>query len=72
MCGSVLLDRDGKVLDRCIIWLDQRAEQENEEVKQILGLDRILDVTANYPLVSLWSPKLLWLRRHRPEESGEA
>ena len=67
MCGSVLLDRDGNVLDRCIIWLDQRAEQENEEVKQILGLDRILDVTANYPLVSLWSPKLLWLRRHKPE-----
>ena len=67
MCGSVLLDKDGNVLDRCIIWLDQRAERENEEIKEILGIDTILNVTANFPLVSLWSPKLLWLRRHKPE-----
>ena len=67
MCGSVLLDKDGNLLDQCIIWLDQRAERENEEVKEILRMDAILDVTANFPLVSLWTPKLLWLRRNKPE-----
>ena len=67
MCGSVLLDEDGELTDECIIWLDQRAEAENEEVKARLGLDRIIDVTANYPLVSYWAPKLLWLKKHRPE-----
>ena len=66
MCGSVLLDREGNLIDQCIIWLDQRAERENDEIIEILGMDTILDVTANYPLVSLWAPKLLWLRRHKP------
>ena len=71
MCGSVLLDKEGNLIDQCIIWLDQRAERENEEVKNILGMDTILDVTANYPLVSLWTPKLLWLRRHKPAVYGK-
>lgn len=67
MLGSVLLDKDGSLVDECIIWLDQRAEQENEEVKRSLGLDHILAVTANYPLVSYWAPKLLWLKKNKPE-----
>ncbi len=67
MLGSVILDAQGKVVDECIIWMDQRASQEVEEIVAQLGMDRILDDTANYPLVSYWAPKLLWLRKHRPE-----
>ena len=67
MCGSVLLDGAGELADECIIWLDQRASVENEEIKELIGLDRILDITANYPLVSYWAPKLLWLKKHKPE-----
>lgn len=66
MLGSVLLDEDGNLADECMIWLDQRASQENEEIKELLGLAHILDVTANYPLVSYWAPKLLWLKKNRP------
>lgn len=67
MLGSVLLDKEGELTDQCIIWLDQRADEENEEIKASLGLDKILDVTANYPLVSYWAPKILWLKKHKPE-----
>ena len=67
MLGSVLLDEDKKLLDECIIWLDQRADEENDEIQELLGVDKILDVTANYPLVSYWAPKLFWIRRHQPE-----
>lgn len=67
MLGSVLLDEEKKPLDECIIWLDQRADIENEEIKELLGPDKILDVTANYPLVSYWAPKLLWIRKNQPE-----
>lgn len=67
MLGSVLLDKDNQVIDECIIWMDQRADEENESIRQKLGLDRILDVTSNYPLVSYWAPKLLWIRKHQPE-----
>lgn len=67
MLGSVLLDKDGMLLDECIIWQDQRADQENEWIKERLGLEYILDETANYPLVSYWAPKLLWLKGHKLE-----
>lgn len=70
MLGSVLLDAEGELTDECIIWLDQRAAKENEEIKELLGLDYILDVTANYPLVSYWAPKLLWLKKHKPDVYG--
>ena len=67
MVGSVLLDAEGELTDECIIWLDQRADAENEEIKEILGLDQILEITANFPLVSYWAPKLLWLKKHKPD-----
>lgn len=68
MLGSVLIDVDGSAADSCIIWMDQRASAERDFVEDTLGIDDILDRTANYPLVSYWAPKLLWLRRNRPSD----
>ncbi|RGX54951.1 xylulokinase [Anaerotruncus sp. AF02-27] len=66
MLGSVLLDRAGAVIEDCIIWMDQRAQEELAWVETIIGREELLRRTANYPLVSYWAPKLLWLRKHRP------
>jgi xylulokinase len=71
MLGSVLMDRDGNADESCIIWMDQRAAKERDYVENKLGLDFILDKTANYPLVSLWAPKLLWLRKNDPVRYGQ-
>lgn len=65
MLGSVLMDRDGNADESCIIWMDQRASVEREEIERTLGLNAILEHTANYPLVSLWAPKLLWLQKNK-------
>jgi len=67
MLGSVLLDGNNRLMDSSIIWMDQRSSEEVEEIVEKLGMDPILDATANYPLVSYWAPKLLWLRKHKPE-----
>lgn len=67
MLGSVLMDRNGVADERCIIWMDQRASKQRDSIEQALGIDAILQETANYPLVSLWAPKLLWLRENDPE-----
>lgn len=67
MLGTVLLDERGALTDSCIIWLDQRADEENEEMKRLLGTEEILRLTSNFPLVSYWAPKLLWLKKHKPE-----
>jgi xylulokinase len=67
MLGSVLIDKDGRADRRGIIWMDQRAAKQRDDIEARLGLDAILDRTANYPLVSLWAPKLLWLRENEPD-----
>jgi xylulokinase len=67
MLGSVLIDKNGKADEHCIIWMDQRAAKERDYIEEKLGIDLILDKTANYPLVSLWAPKLLWLRENENE-----
>jgi xylulokinase len=70
MLGSVLMDKNGRADDHCIIWMDQRASKERGFIENKLGLEFILDKTANYPLVSLWAPKLLWLRENEPDRYG--
>jgi xylulokinase len=61
------MDKNGKADDHCIIWMDQRSAKERDYIEEKLGIETILNRTANYPLASLWAPKLLWLRKHEPE-----
>lgn len=61
MHTPVLLDEAGEVIPPTILWLDQRAARETAELQQRLGL-------PPYQLNSAFTlPKLLWLRRHRPD-----
>jgi xylulokinase len=61
MHTAVLLDRDGEVIRPTILWLDRRAAAETEELQALLRL-------PPYQLNSTFTlPKLVWLRRHRPE-----
>ncbi len=67
MLGSTLLDKDNNVLGKCIIWLDQRAVEEVEWIKEQAGMDLLLEKTSNIPLTGYWAPKLMWIKRHQPE-----
>lgn len=67
MLGSTLLDKNNKVLGNCIIWLDQRAIEEVETIKEKAGMDFLLEKTSNIPLTGYWAPKLMWVKKHQPE-----
>ena len=67
MLGSTLLDGHGRSLGNCMIWLDQRATEERDYIENTAGMDKLLDITANYPLTGYWAPKLMWLKKNRPE-----
>ena len=47
MHGLVMLDRDGAVLRRSIIWCDQRTAKECEEITARVGAKRLIEITAN-------------------------
>ncbi len=67
MHGLVMLDKDGKVLRRSIIWLDQRTAKECEEITAKVGARRLIEITANPALTGFTASKILWVRNHQPE-----
>lgn len=67
MHGLVMLDEEGKVLRRSIIWCDQRTGAECGEITRLVGADRLMDITLSPALTGFTASKILWVRNHEPE-----
>lgn len=67
MHGLVMLDESGSVLRNSIIWCDGRTAKECEEITEIVGAQRLIDITANPALTGFTAGKILWVRKHEPE-----
>ncbi len=67
MHGLVMLDKDGNVLRRSIIWCDQRTGKECAEITEKVGAKRLIEITANPALTGFTASKILWVRNNQPE-----
>ncbi|MGE5674972.1 MAG: xylulokinase [Mycobacterium leprae] len=67
MHGSVFLDEDGKVIRPAILWNDQRTVEEAALIEELIGRDRLIELTGNRALTGFTAPKIVWLRRHEPD-----
>jgi xylulokinase len=67
MHGLVVLGAEGDVLRPAILWNDQRTGAERDEIEDLVGRERLLELTGNPALTGFTAPKLLWLRHHEPE-----
>jgi xylulokinase len=67
MHGVVLLDEASQVLRPCIIWADQRSDEQCRWITERVGLERLLDYVSNPALPGFSAPKALWVRDHEPE-----
>ena len=67
MHGLVMLDKDGNVLRKSIIWCDQRTGKECEEITQKVGAKRLIEITANPALTGFTASKILWVKNNEPE-----
>lgn len=67
MHGLVLLDADGEVLRECILWCDGRTSAECAEISEIIGVKRLIEITANPALTGFTAGKILWVRKNEPE-----
>jgi xylulokinase len=64
----IVVDRDGKPLRRAIVWLDNRAQQEADELGEIFGHRHAFEITGQVKLVPTWpASKIRWLRTCEPE-----
>ena len=67
MHGLVLLDENGKVLRKSIIWCDGRTQAECDEIHEKIGRERLIQIAANPALTGFTACKVLWVRNHEPE-----
>lgn len=67
MHGLVLLDDEDRVLRPAILWNDQRTAAECDQIRALVGAERLIAVTGNDAITGLTAPKLLWVRNHEPE-----
>jgi xylulokinase len=67
MHGLVTLGKGGKILYPCIMWNDQRTSNECKEITEKIGFNNLLSITGNQVLPGFTAPKIIWLRKNKPE-----
>ena len=67
MHGLVALDSHNEVLRPAILWNDQRAQAECDEIERTIGLERLIQLTGNRALAGFTAPKILWIRHNEPD-----
>ncbi len=71
MHGLVMLGADGRVLRPAILWNDQRTQDECDEIRSLIGAERLIATTGNDALTGFTAPKILWVREQRASRIRE-
>lgn len=67
MHGLVVLDGEDQIIRPAILWNDGRTAQQVEYLNQVVGKERLSQLTANIAFAGFTAPKLLWMRENEPE-----
>ncbi len=66
--GLTAMDREGEALYPAILMLDQRSRPQAQRIIDTIGLEKLLNVTANMPVAGGSSlAGILWLKDNLPE-----
>lgn len=64
--NAVLLDEQGEVIRRCIMWNDQRSGDQCRRLKEKHG-EEIFAIGMQMPTPTWTLPQLMWVKEHEPE-----
>ena len=67
MHGLVTLDASDAVIRPAILWNDGRTAAEVDYLNNEIGKKTLSEHTANIAFAGFTAPKILWMRRHEPE-----
>jgi xylulokinase len=67
MHGLTPLGEGGEILRPAILWNDQRTGAECDQIRQMVGRQRLIQITGNDALTGFTAPKILWMKNHEPE-----
>ena len=66
--GLTAMDREGNALYPAILMLDQRSRLQAQHIIDIIGMEKLLNVTANMPVAGGSSlAGILWIKDNLPE-----
>ncbi|MBR0354321.1 MAG: xylulokinase [Oscillospiraceae bacterium] len=67
MHGLVALDENDAVIRPAILWNDGRTAEETDWLNTAVGKEKLSALTANIAFAGFTAPKLLWMKKHEPE-----
>ncbi len=67
MHGLVALDGENRVIRPAILWNDGRTGEETDHLNEDPGKAALHRYTGNIAFAGFTAPKILWLRKHEPE-----
>ena len=67
MHGLVILDEQDRVIRPAILWNDGRTGEEVQYLNETVGREKLSGLTANIAFAGFTAPKLLWMKKHEPE-----
>lgn len=67
MHGLVALDDQDRVIRPAILWNDGRTGKETEYLNEVVGKRKLSEYTANIAFAGFTAPKILWMKKHEPD-----
>src|SRR5690606_918288 len=71
MHGSVFLDKGNNVIRPALLWNDQRTAKECQQITELVGYEKLIEIAGNPALTGFQAPKILWLRNNEPDNFGK-
>jgi len=64
----ISVDREGNCLRKAMVWLDNRAINENEDLKTSINIDSFYKITGLNDMSPIWPiNKISWIKNNEPE-----
>ena len=67
MHGLVMLDEKDRVIRPAILWNDGRTGEETKYLNEVIGKETLSKNTSNIAFAGFTAPKLLWVKKHEPD-----
>jgi xylulokinase len=67
MHGTVLLGRAGQLLAPAVIWPDQRSRRQVQEITDLIGAERLIELTGSPVATGFQAATVRWVQQERPD-----
>jgi len=64
--SGIPVDKNMTPLRPCLIWMDRRATEEVQWIRENVDINKLFQITGNYVDTYFGYTKILWIKRHEP------